>query len=259
MNQDAPPEIRRDFDMVDIPMAGVAAYWLALHKLLGVTRKSRFSPAALADEAAHTSEPLTRLLLELLGAELEPADLRRLALARREMHLEALARKLALMRVSLLDMATGENPRKTLAKMTAHFTAPPLDEDKAFGYAQQLVALASSKDWSAKASYFNVEHRLKDDKLLVALLFHASWVRREGKTACRPFFPHIRSQFYLQGLALVSDGFDAPFLRKRLKVHQQALLADVMRKQDCAIELAEGIKRRWSHETCFTAAKAWLE
>ncbi|MCA1944689.1 MAG: hypothetical protein LDL30_05320 [Desulfovibrio sp.] len=249
---------RRDFDLLDIPLEGVAAYWLSLHKLLEPHKKLKNAQRQVQDEAQYTTEPLVRYLLEALVSDMDVPDMRRLGQARADMLLDTVARRLQLMRVALLDMATAENPRRTLAKMTAQHAAPLIDEEKAFSLAQQLLGLAASPGWEAKAHYFAVDHRLKDDKLMVALLFHAAWTRREGKMAARQFLPHLSSVFFQQGLALVIDGFDAPFLRKRLKVHQAAIMADARRKAACSLELACAIKHRLPYEVVFTMAKAWL-
>ncbi len=253
---DAAP--RRDFDMLDIPMEGVAAYWLSLHKLLESHKKLRSAGKQIANEAQYTTEPLVRFLLDALASDMETKDLRRLGNARTEMLMDAVARRLQLMRVTLMDMATAENPRKSLAKMTALHPTAIIDEEKAFSLAQQLVSLASDGNWEDKAHYYHVDHRLKDDKLIVSLLFHVTWSRREGKLASRQFLPHIHSTFFNQGLALVIDGFDAPFLRKRLKVHQAAILTDAQRKMACSVELAAAINARLPYDTAFTMAKAWL-
>lgn len=251
-------EPRRDFDILDIPMEGVAAYWLSLHKLLEPNKKLRNASKQISKEAEYTTEPLVRFLLDGLANEMEPKDMRRLGEARAAMLLEATASRLRLMRVTLMDMATAENPRKTLSKLTAHHPTPVIEEETAFTLAQQLVSLASDEDWGAKAHYFQVDHRLKDDKLIVALLFHALWVRREGRHAARQFLPHVHSVFFQQGLSLYIDGFEAPFLRKRLKVHQAAILANAGRKMACSVELATAITRRLPYEVTFSMAKAWL-
>lgn len=254
----APGAPRRDFDLLDIPLEGVTAYWLSLHKLLEPHKKLKNAQRQIQDEAQYTTEPLVRYLLEVLVSDLDTPDMRRLGQARADMLLDGVARRLQLMRVALMDMATAENPRRTLAKMTAQHAMPLIDEEKAFSLAQQLLGVAATPGWEAKVHYFAVDHRIKDEKLLVALLFHAAWARREGKMAARQFLPHLHSVFFQQGLALVIDGFDAPFLRKRLKVHQAAIMADARRKTACSLELACAIKQRLPYDTAFTMAKAWL-
>ncbi|GAB7079773.1 hypothetical protein [Megalodesulfovibrio paquesii] len=254
----ASPGGRQDLDLLNMPLDGIVHYWVSLHKSLEPHRKLRNGQRQLQEESQLTAEPLSRFLLELLMSELETPDLRRLGQARVELLLDAAARRLQLMRVALLDMVTAENPRKTVAKMSAQYPVVPIEEEKAFSLAQQLVALAGTPNWEAKAHYFSVDHRQKDDKLMVALLFHVAWCRREGKMAMRQFLPHLHSIFFHQGLTLVIDGFDGPFLRKRLKVHQAAIMADARRKAACSLELACAIKQRLPHEQAQSIARTWL-
>jgi hypothetical protein len=244
--------IQRDFDLVEIPLEGVAAYWLSLKKLVDGKRNFK----ALEEEAEYTSEPYVQYLLHIGFGKLAEGQVRHLAGIRREAMLEELARKLDLMRMALLDMAAGDNPRKTLAKMTARFHRPPLNEEKAFQFAQELMKLAGSN--TDKTSYFVVGHRLRPDKLMVVLLFYVLWARREGKMACQPFLQHVGSQFFGDGMALVIDGFDAPFVRKRLRVHRDAILADVRRKMEMSTEMCLGVRNKLTYDDTFSIAKAYM-
>ncbi len=250
-------EMQRDIDIVEIPLEGVAAYWLSLKKLVDGKRSFKL----LEEEAAYTSEPYIKYLLDIVFSLDNEHTAARLASIKRDVLLTVLCRKLDLMRMALLDVATGENPRKTLAKMTAQYANPPLNEENAFRLAQELVQHASSNGSSKDAgnvAYYNVDHKLKDDRLMVALLFYQLWSRREGKMACQPFLEHIRSSFFCDGLALVIDGFDAPFIRKRLRTHRDVILAETRVKMDMCLELSLTIRQKTLYEDVFRVARAFL-
>ncbi len=245
--------IQRDFDMVEIPLEGVAAYWLSIKKL--VEGKRNFKQ--LEEEATYTSEPYIKHLLECLDTELSDDRALHLATIKRQNMLAALNRKLNLMRMALLDMATAENPRKTLAKMTAQFAQQLLTEEKAFQYAQELVQQAS-EGLADKGRYFDVDHRLKEDRLMVTLLFYVIWSRKEGKLGCEPFLEFITSSFFCDGLALVIDGFDAPFVRKRLQVHKESILSETRQKMEMSAEMFLAVRQKLSYEAVFRVARAYL-
>ena len=50
------------FDIIEIPLEGVAAYWLSIKKL--ADEKRSFKP--LGEEAEYTSEPYIRYLLDVV-------------------------------------------------------------------------------------------------------------------------------------------------------------------------------------------------
>lgn len=246
--------IQRDFDIVEIPLEGVAAYWLSIKKLVEGKRNLKL----LEEEAAYTSEPSIKNLLEYVTGDLPEDKIAHYAAIKRTNTLAVLTRKMDLMRLTLLDIATVENPRKTLAKMTAHYARSPLNEEKAFAYAQELVQQATD-GVDDKAKLFNVGHRLKDDRLMVTLLFYVLWSRRESKMACEPFLEFIESNFFCDGLALVIDGFDAPFVRKRLQVHRDAIIAETRQKLEMSLELSLAIRQKRSYADVFRIALAYLE
>ncbi len=245
--------IQRDNDLVEIPLEGVAAYWLSLKKLVDAKRGAKL----LEDEASYTGEPFIKYLLEVISSEDNEHMAARLGAVKRDCLLALLTRRFDLMRMALLDVATGENPRKTLAKMTAQFTHPPLNEESAFQLAQEMVQQATD-GIADKGRYFNVDHKLKDDRLMVTLLFYQLWARREGKRACQPFLEFIDSNYFCDGLALVIDGFDAPFVRKRLRVHRDVILAETRVKMELCLELSLALRQKLTYEDVFRVARAYL-
>ncbi len=248
-------DIQRDIDILEFPIDGLAAYWLAIKKLVG--DKRNFKP--LFEEAEYTTEPFIQHLLENMAGEVPESRLRHLAEVRGRGLLKAVKVKHDLMRVALLDIAASENPRKSLTKMTAQFTISPIDEEKAFALVQEMSKVATGKKKAeGQDSYFNVDHRVNYDQLIVALLFFVGWARREGKLACQPFLTHVRSSFFVDGLSLVIDGFDAPFVRKRLRVHREAILDEARLKMEMSVDMASAIRGRESYEDVFRVAKAYL-
>lgn len=248
-------DIQRDFDIVEIPVEGIAAYWLSIHKLLDAKRNAK----TLEREAEYTSEPFIRHLLELSSSSFDEPRFRALAERKRDTLLLELSRRLDLMRLALLDMIGNENPRRTLAKMTAKFAAPPMSDDRALELAQELGAAAG--DGAAAGEnprLFNVDHKLRNDQLLVVLLFYACWTRKEGKMALAGFLEFIRSAFFLEGLALVADGFDGPFVRKRMRVHRDAILEETRLKMDMSTEMCLGVRQKLSYEELFRIARAFM-
>lgn len=242
----------RDFDIVEIPLEGVVAYWLSLKKI--VEGKKNFK--GLEPEVEHTSEPYINHLLEGMCANLADGLFRRLAALKRETLLNAMRSKLDLMRMALLDILAAENPRKTFAKMTAQYASSPLNEEKAFQLVQELLRQAQNP--GERPRIFNVDHKLKPEQLIVVLLFYVAWSRKEGKIASQPFLEFIRSEYFCDGLALVIDGFDGPFVRKRLRVHRDALLAATQLKMEMSAEMSCGIRDKLSYEDVFRIAKAFM-
>jgi hypothetical protein len=248
-------DIQRDFDIVEIPVEGIAAYWLSIHKLLDAKRNVR----PLEREAEYTSEPFIRHLLELSSSGFDEPRFRVLAERKRDTLLAELGRRLDLMRLALLDMIGNENPRRTLAKMTAKFASPPLADERALELAQELtVAAGDGPAAGENPRLYNVDHRLRNDQLLVVLLFYACWARKEGKMACASFLEFVRSAFFLEGLSLVADGFDGPFVRKRLRVHRDAILDETRLKMDMSTEMCLGVRQKLTYEDVFRIARAFM-
>lgn len=252
MSQTASQSIR-DFDLFEMPTEGVAAYWLSLKKLVGNRRNFK----GLDQEAEFTSEPFVRHLLDIVfTGDMSEDRVRRCAAARGDLLRGELDRRLDLMRVAIMDVAGGENPLRTMARIAARYPSPPITTEKALGYAQELLRQAGEKPPAER--FFDVSHRLQDDRLVVALLFYVLLSRHHGRMACRPFLEHLGSRYFADGMALVADGFDAPFVRKWLKKHKQVLLADVRDKMTMSVELALGIKARLSYDDVFRIARSYM-
>ncbi len=253
--QQLPAPVVKDFDLVTIPMEGVVAYWLSLRKLLGNTRRMA---KVTTDEAQYTTEPFIRYLLEIAFEDLDDAWLERAAAAKRRTLQRQLRRRLDLMRLALLDIASGEHPRKTMVKMAAKYATPPITDERAFRLVQELAS-AAEQNPGGKANYFNVEYRLRDEQLVVVLLFYVLWARKAGKRSLAEFQEFVTAGFFAEGLDLVVDGFDVPFIRKRMRAHRDAILEDVDHKRDACYELCCAVRSRLDYDRAFLLGKSFLE
>ena len=253
----SPDTNRADLDIVEMPAKAVAAYWLSLKKLMD----SRKGVRVVQEEMAAVTEPYIRLLLETaFGSSLPEEAIRRLYTAGRAQALGALRRALDCMAGTLAAMASGDNPQRVLSLLTAHFAVPPAREAAIMeqAYAMAEKTRAGDAPPSAADDPAAVDHGLSSDVLLARLMYGLVMVRREGKEACRALAESCRSLFFAEGLALVADGFDEPFLRRRLALHHRAVLADAARKMVLAEELCLGLRAKYSYEDLWRVARAYL-
>lgn len=242
----------KDIDLSQIDHAGIAAFWLALKKTVGASKNFK----SILHEAEYSSDPFVGHLMELAFGEIEELRVRILARAKADTMIADMGRRLNLMRICLLDMLNLENPHRTLAKMMAQYTVPP-----AFGAAilKQAQALVRIKPGHKEAAHhFNISDRLPDDNLLTRLIFYNLLIRHKDKMALQEYVPLITSRFYRDGLALVIDGFEEPFVRRWLRVHRQTTLDDAAHKMQMCTELALGIRARYEYDDLQRIARSFL-
>jgi hypothetical protein len=239
-------------DFLRLPLDSVAAYWLSLRKLAGNAKNLK----ALEQEAQFVAEPFVRHLLDMAVNAFPVARFNQLAAVSAAGELSKLNRQLDLMRIAVLDIAQGENPLRTLARMSACFLVLGDAPEKLLEEAQARVSQAAGRKM-AKESYA-LDHRQPDGALAATLLFYAVLARRHGKAACRPFLAHAGSVFFTDGLALVIDGFDVPFVRKWLKKFKTAILADVQRKMELSTNLCAAILERQPFEDLRYLVRSYL-
>lgn len=225
-----------------MPIDGVAAYWLSLRKLMGNARNLK----ALEGEAQFVSEPFVRHLLDMITAQVSTERFRDLSRTCETQEIDRLDRQFDLMRVAVTDMAAGENPLRTLARMTARFPSPMSDPEGMLEAAQTRVSDALNGPMPAEAS--RIDHHMQDEDLVTTLLFYATLCRRHGKTACRPFLPQEGSLFFTDALSLVVDGFDGPFIRKWMKRFKTTIITDMQRKMSLSTDMGIAILDRASFE-----------
>lgn len=247
------PHQKIEFDILEMPLEGLAAYWLSIKKLVDLKKNRQF----LAEEAAYTEEPFVRYLLDAGFSELPEAMILDLARVRRDQALDVWRLKFELMATALAGMAANENPRLTLIRMLHRFAAPPISEEKAVELAQGL--LRSLSDAAAdRRTLLSVDHKLQPDRLLVKLVFYGMYVRREGTKALGDFLPHLTSHYFTEGARLVMDGFEPAFLRERMAELQEALLVQARLKMDMSIHMLSGIRGRLAYEDVYRIARAYL-
>ena len=244
----------QDFDIVEMPATGLAAYWLSLKKLMDDRKNAK----VVLEEMATVTEPTIRHLLDVaFGSSLPDDVLRRLFVARRQLVLGELRRKLDCMARTLLAMLAGENPQRVLSLATALYPQPPIREAETMDAVYAMVERVRRGDVSEEKAAA-VNHTLAPAALLARLMYCLVVVRREGRETCRRLVEHTRSLFYAEGLALVADGFEENFLARRLALHRRSILSDTTVKLHMAEELCLGIKARYSYEDLWRLARTYL-
>jgi hypothetical protein len=242
-----------EFDILEMPLEGLAAYWLSVKKLLD-SKKNR---NVLADEAAHTREPFIHHLLTATLSRLSESRVQRLARGRQASLLKDYGRKLDLMRATLVSMAGRDHPRLTYVRMIAHYPTAPIAEKRAFEMVQGLVD-SLADEASDRDALLGVDHKFKPEQLMVKLLFYATRGRQGSAKTLEPYLRHVKSDFFSEGLTLFIDGFDADFIADHLATLRRNVLADVETKMEMALEMCLGIKAKLTYDEVFTIAKSYL-
>lgn len=246
-------ESAKEFDILEMPMEGLAAYWLSLKKLADAKR----DPGLLAAEAEGTGEPYIRHLLQLALSGADEALFRRLAAAKQAALLDEYRRKIDMISLALTGIAAAENPRMTLIRLSGLAGPTPFHEKRTFELAYGLMTTVGQKDADLPA-LLAVDHKLKDDRLVVKLLFYAIMARRSGRQALHEHIPHLQSGFFAEGLSLCADGFDAEFLARQLtQIRDNALIATA-RKMDMATEMCLAIRNGLAYDDVFLAARSFM-
>lgn len=243
----------QELDIVQMPVEGLAAYWLSIKKLLD-TRKGR---ALIDEEISNTDEPYILHLLETAFSPLKRNMIRRLATVKKEIMLEDYGRKIDLMRIASFAIASGENPRITLVRMDSKFAAPLITEDKALDMATAMFSAIKPKGVNLDI-LLSVDHKLQADRLLVKLLFFVMFSRREGKQSLERFLPHLGSRFFSEGVSLAIDNFEPDFLAHHLESMRDNTVVEAGRKMDMALEMALAIRDKLTYEDIFRIARAYM-
>lgn len=241
-----------DIDLTQLDSPGVAAFWLALKKVVGNSKNFK----SLVQEAEYVSDPFVRHLMSTAFGDMEEIRIRILAKAKADTMLADTGRRFNLMRICLLDMLNLENPHRTLAKMMAHYTQTPMFGENVLKHAQTLLRI-NPEDKDAEL-HLNISDRMADDNLIARLIFYTILVRHKDKMACQRYYPLITSRFFRDGLALLIDGFEEPFVRRWLRVHRQTTIDDVSHKMQMCTELALGIRARYEYDDLQNIARAFL-
>ena len=246
-------EEQKDFDILEMPAEGLAAYWLSIKKLIDVKRSRK----VLEEEIRYTREPYIKFLLETAFSELDETTVRRLAEAKRSTLAEEYSRKLESMQIALLAMSSQENPRISFVRMASQYPVSVISEKKAFTLAHGLLDGLQDTQ-SDPALLLEFDHKLQPDRLLVKVLFHVILSRKEGKQQLEQVVPHIKTPFYANGITQVIDGFDHRILKSNLKVQAEQILAYSKTKMDMASEMSLGIRAKLSYDDIFRIARAFM-
>ena len=251
----------RAFDLVTMPIEGIAAYWLSLHRL--VAGKKSFD--GIIHEADAAAEPFSAYLLDIaFFSGFDDDEVLRLADKRARNYLGILKRRLELMRICILDINNGENPRRTYTRMAALFPVMPVSAGDAMETAQSLLKSIAPKGKAPRdgepelPSIPNVSHQQREEELIAHLLFYVLLARRHSKMAVRPLLQGVGSRFFADGAMLSIDGFDDAFVRRWLKAHKEALLEDARRKMELSALMAQAVRGRKDYNDAYRIARAFL-
>lgn len=248
-----PSTAQHELDILEMPVEALAAYWLSIKKLLDTKRDK----ALLAAEMDNTSERLIRLLLESTVFGMDQDLVRRLAQAKSQVLVSEARRRLEMIRQTLTGIASGENPRLTFIRLSGLMGGSPVTEKRAFELAYGLISTVGEKDADLPV-LLTVDHKQKDDRLAVKLLFYALAARRNGKQTLNEYLPHLKPGYFSEGLSLAADGFDAPFVAHHLADLRDAALISARRKMRMAIEMCMAVRAGLSYDDVFRVARAFM-
>lgn len=246
-------DAHKEMDILEMPLEALAAYWLSIKKLLDAKKEFSF----LAAEAENTNEPYIRHLLDTAQSELSPELAMELARAKRAVLLTEFRRRMEMIRRALSGIAASENPRLTLLGLNALAGTAPFHEPRTFELATALMTTISGKD-ADLPTLLGVDHKLKDDRLVVKLLFYAISTRRSGKQALNEYLPHLRAGFFAEGLSLCADGFEADRVAQHLAAIRDTALLATRRKMDMAAQMCLAIRAGLSYDDVFRVARAYM-
>jgi flagellar motor component MotA len=234
---------------MEIPLEGVAAYWLSLKKVL----KTKKLGKVVAEEAAYTSEPYIRHLLELMVSSFSETRIARLARIKQETISEDLQRKLIIISIGILGIAANENPQQVLVRIISKFPISPVVEKQTFARAQALLDRLSES-----RLVVDIDHRMDIETLISHLVFYCMLSRRKGREACRPLLQDVRSMYFCDGMTLIIDGFETEFIKYRLNLQKDEILSETRRKMNLALEMCLSLRNEDSYEDMFTLARSFM-
>ncbi|MDR3640433.1 MAG: hypothetical protein P4L39_03840 [Humidesulfovibrio sp.] len=244
---------QNELDILEMPVEALAAYWLSIKKLLD-TKRDR---SLLAAELENTNERLIRHLLDAAVSGLDQELIRRLTRAKTQGLLAEGRRRFEMIRQTLVGIALGENPRLTHIRLMGLMGGPPVTEKRAFELAYGLMSTVGEQD-ADLPMLLRVDHKQKDDRLAVKMLFYSLAARRNGKQALNEYLPHLRPGYFSEGLSLAADGFEAEFVSRHLMDLRDAILAQARRKMDMATEMCLAIRAQLSYDDVFRVARSFM-
>lgn len=244
----------KEFDLMEMPLEGVAAFWLSVKKTMDSRKKSG---EFLLEEAKHTREPHVRFLLELAASSFSSNRCEELAQVRKKNILAELHRKYVLMAIGLLGIVSKENPQKVMIRFLSKFHIAPIFEKQVFEVAQLMLKNLDNAELN-KAKFLNIDHKLKIEALIINLIFYCMLARRNGVEHLLGFQEYISSQYFKDGLALINDGFDYDFVKFRLNLVKKEILEATEMKMDLSMQMMSAIKSGTPFNDLYLIAKAFL-
>ena len=248
------PDAPKEFDLMEMPLEGVAAFWLSVKKTMDSKKKG---DEFLLEEAKHTREPYVRFLLELAASSFAPQRSEELAQVRKKNILAELHRKYVLMAIGILGIVSKENPQKVMIRFLSKFHIAPIFEKQVFDVAQVMLKNLDNAELN-KAKFLNIDHKLKIEALIINLIFYCMLARRSGAEHLLEFQEFISSQYFKDGLALICDGFDYDFVKYRLNLVKKEILESMEMKMDLSMHMMSAIKSGAPFGDLYLIAKAFL-
>ena len=242
-------KLPKDLDLLEIPIEGVAAYWLSLKKVLLLKKNSKL----LEQEAQYTQEPYIKHLLQISFSSFTEEQISKFAGIKQETILKDLKRKIYLMLIGLLGIATDENPQQVLLRFISKFPISPIIEKQIFETARDYL-----EQTEIEGLNLDVDHRMQIDTLITHLIFFSMLSRRKGKAACTPMIQKTRSIYFKEGMELIIDGFDYDFIKHRLTLQEAEILYETKRKMHMSLEMCLAIKANMTYEDIFKIANSFL-
>lgn len=230
-----------DFDLLEMPVEAVLAYWLSIKKVIQ-NKGNDF----LREERENTSEPFIRHVLGLLQSSLSPEMVEKFGLIKKQAIIRDLQRKFILMSISILGMATSENPQKVLIRIISKFPISPIYEKQVFDAAATVLKKMDEGSLN-RDKFLNIDHRMKIESLIINLIIYNMLARRQGNRELGEFISHIRSFYFAEGLSLIIDGFDYDFIKHRMNLQKGEILELTESKMDMSLYLCSGIKSGLSY------------
>ena len=244
----------QEFDLMEMPLEGVAAFWLSVKKTMD---SKNMGDEFLLEEAKHTREPHVRFLLELAASSFPPQRCEELALVRKKNILSGLHRKYVLMAIGLLGIVSKENPQKVMIRFLSKFHIAPIFEKQVFEVAQVMLKNLDNAELN-KTKFLNIDHKLKIEALIINLIFYCMLARRSGADSLLSYQEYISSQYFKDGLTLICDGFDYDFVKFRLNLVKKEILEATEMKLDLSMQMMSAIKSGVPFKDLYLIAKAFL-
>jgi hypothetical protein len=244
----------KEFDLMEMPLEGVAAFWLSVKKTMDSKKKG---DEFLLEEAKHTREPHVRFLLELAASSFSPTRCEELAQVRKKNILGELHRKYVLMAIGLLGIVSKENPQKVMVRFLSKFQIAPIFEKQVFEVAQLMLRNLDNAELN-KTKFLNIDHKLKIEALIINLIFYCMLARRNGVEHLLGFQEYIASRYFKDGLMLIHDGFDYDFVKFRLNLVKKEILEATEMKMDLSMQMMSAIKSGTPFNDLYLIAKAFL-